>query len=399
MTVVFKSFAFSLALAVLSGPLSSLVFIGDYSDMTQQVRQDTDLARAETLYQTILASFYVPEFNLYREHNQVLPEDNAFSFLWPYSGMISAVNALAAAPGGERYHADLVRVLDGLEQYWDGRADPPGYDSYVREFGGGQKYYDDNEWLGLDFVDAYRTLGDPVYLEKAKATFTFAISGWSDELGGGIYWRENDPTTKNTCSNGPAAVLAMKLYQETGEQQYLDWAVRILEWLKPLKAPSGVYWDSISDKRTIDFRTFTYNTGTIIHANALLYQETGEQKYLDEARALAEASVAHFMREDPQSGQAFYPDTPWFNAVLLRGYVALYHADPQHDPKYIETMRANLDHAWTHARGEEGFVNPDWAGDASVQRGTDGKEGVYWLLDQAALVEMYATLAQLPFAS
>jgi hypothetical protein len=85
--------------------------------------------------------------------------------------------------------------------------------------------------------------------------------------------------------------------------------------------------------------------------------------------------------------------------VLLRGYVALYHADPQHDPKYIETMRANLDHAWTHARGEEGFVNPDWAGDASVQRGTDGKEGVYWLLDQAALVEMYATLAQLPFAS
>lgn len=366
--------------------------------MTQQIRQDVELARAETLYQTILTSFYVPEFNLYREHNQVLPEDNAFSFLWPYSGMISAANALAAAPGGEKYHADLVRVLDGLEQYWDEHADPPGYDSYVREFGGGQKYYDDNEWLGLDFVDAYRTLGDPAYLEKAKIMFAFAISGWSDDLGGGIYWRENDAATKNTCSNGPAAVLAMKLYQETGEREYLDWAERILDWLKPLKAPSGVYWDSISDKRTIDFRTFTYNTGTIIHANALLYRETGEQQYLEEARALAESSVAHFMHNDPQSGQAFFPDTPWFNAVLLRGYIALYHADPQHDPRYIETMRANLDYGWTHARGEDGFINPDWAGDASVQRGTDGKEGVYWLLDQAALVEIYATLAQLPLA-
>lgn len=392
-TVVF----WLLALALAGGPTSSPAFIGD-SEMTQRVRQDVDLARAEALYQTILASFYVPEFNLYREHSQVLPEDNAFSFLWPYSGMVSAANALAAAPGGEKYHADLARVLDGLEQYWDERADPPGYDSYVREYGGGQKYYDDNEWLGLDFVDAYRTLGDPVYLEKAKAMFAFAISGWSDDLGGGIYWRENDTATKNTCSNGPAAVLALKLYQETGEQQYLHWAVRILGWLKQLQAPSGVYWDSLSANRTIDFRTYTYNTGTIIHANALLYAETGEQRYLDEARALADASIAHFLRNDPASGRAFYPDTPWFNAVLLRGYVALYRVDPAHDPRYIETMRANLDYAWRHARGMEGFVNPDWAGDATARRGTDGKEGVYWLLDQAALVEMYATLAQLPLA-
>jgi len=400
---VVKTFGLSLlALALLGGPgvlaPSSPAVTGD-TYMTKQVGQEVDLARAETLYQTILTHFYVADFNLFREHDQVLPQDNAFSFLWPYSGMISAANALAAAPGSDTYRVDLVRVLDGLEQYWDGRADPPGYDSYVREYGGGQKYYDDNEWLGLEFVDAYRTLGDPAYLDKAKATFAFAISGWSTDLGGGIYWRENDTTTKNTCSNGPAAVLALKLYQETNEAEYLDWAVRILDWLEPLKAPSGVYWDSISDAGTIDFRTYTYNTGTVLHANALMYAITGEQTYLDGARALAEASIAHFMREDPQTGQLFYPATPWFNAVLLRGYVALYHADPQHDPRFIEMVRANLDYAWTHARGEDGFVNPDWSGDASARRGTDGTEGVYWLLDQAALVEMYATLAQLVLAS
>ena len=390
-----------LALVLLGGPgvppSSSPAFTRD-TYMTKQAKQDVNLVRAKTLYQTILTHFYVADFNLFREHNQVLPGDNAFSFLWPYSGMISATKALAAAPGGDKYQVDLVRVLDGLEQYWDGGANPPGYDSYVREYGGGQKYYDDNEWLGLDFVDAYRMLGDPAYLNKAKATFAFAISGWSMDLGGGIFWRENDTTTKNTCSNGPAAVLALKLYQETGDEEYLDWVIRILDWLTLLEAPSGVYWDSISDQGAIDLRTYTYNTGTVLHANALLYTITGEQKFLDKARALAEASVVHFMREDPQTAQLFYPDTPWFNAVLLRGYVALYHADPQRDPRFIETMRANLDYAWTHARGENGFINPDWSGDASVRRGSDGKEGVYCLLDQAALVEMYATLAQLVLA-
>jgi len=363
------------------------------------VVDQTDVLRATATYQVLMGTFYVPDLNLYREHSELLPEDRAFSNLWPYSGVISAVNALAKMPEGTSYHSDLARVLEGLEQYWDGGANPPAYDSYVREFGGGQKYYDDNEWLGLDLIEAYRTLGDPMYLEKAKATFEFAVSGWSYDLGGGIYWREQDTSTRNTCSNGPAAVLALKLYQETGDQEYQDWAIRILEWLKPLKAPSGVYWDSVSDRDVIDFRTYTYNTGTVIHANALLYQITGREAYLKEARALAETSLRHFARTAPEAEIALYPATPWFNAVLLKAYIALYYADPQHDPRYIEAFRSNLDHAWEYARSEEGLFTPNWAGNAQAARGSDGKHGVYWLLDQAAMVELYALLAQISVTS
>jgi len=98
--------------------------------------------RAEQTYEAIQKSFYVPTENLYLEHFQAKSDDKAFSYLWPYSGMISALNALAKLPGndGKKYREQLVKVLDGLEQYWDGDSTPPGYDSYIRRGGGGQSF-------------------------------------------------------------------------------------------------------------------------------------------------------------------------------------------------------------------------------------------------------------------
>lgn len=339
--------------------------------------------KAELTYEALTKNFYRNDQKLYLEHVVLAPGDKDFSYLWPYSGVLSAVNALATMPGAD-YKAELRRVLTGLEQYWNDHSKPPAYDSYVVKFGGDRKFYDDNEWLGLDFIEAYHTLGDSQYLHKAQATFDFAISGWSNDFGGGIYWRENDPETKNTCSNGPAAVLALNLYQETHDQKYLDWAMKILDWVKQLKAPGGVYWDHIKLGGEIDYRTYTYNTGTIIHADALLYQITGDKNYLSEAQALAQASYDNFTTKDARSGLAFYPNTPWFNVVLFKGYLALYQADPGHDRRYIDSMRTNLDWAWEHARDEKGLFSLDWTGQSGVTN--PGK----WLLDQAPIVEFYA---------
>jgi predicted outer membrane lipoprotein len=353
---------------------------------------EDNLARAEATYAVLVERFAIPNSALFYEHVEAGADDRECSYLWPYSGVVSALNALAALPEvGARYHAPLRDALKGLEAYYDGQADPPGYDSYIRAAGGGRKFYDDNEWLGLEFVQAYRTLGDPTYLARGEEMLRFALSGWSQAMGGGIYWRQHDDATKNTCSNGPAAVLALVLYQETGRQAYLDWAVRILEWLAPLKSPeSGVYWDSLSKAGDVDKRTFTYNTGTPLHANALLYAVTGERRRLQEARALAAASYAHFAPLDPPSGERLFPDTPWFNAVLLRGYLALHAADPSHERTYVEAMARNLEHAWTHARAGDGTFSPDWSGRSGV---TNGRR---WLLDQAAMVELYARLSRVP---
>lgn len=343
--------------------------------------------RAEQLYPLAVNQFYVPEAGLYREFNPSRPDDKEFSWLWPFSSLISALNALARLPEhGATYYDDLRRMIDVLEAYRDPDAPVPAYDDYVQSRGGGRKYYDDNEWLGLEFLNAYHTLGDTRYLEDAKTMFEFAFSGWSADMGGGIYWREDDPTTKNTCSNGPAALLALRLFQDTGEQRYVDHALAILDWLKRLRAPEGYYWDALASDGTLDKRVYTYNTGTVLHSYALLYQITNEVTYLDEAQALARGGHAYFAPVHPKAGIGIYPQTPWFNAVLLRGYIALYELDG--NPEYLLAMRANLDYAWEHARGTDGMINGDWSGEP------DGHFPGRSILDQGAMVELYALLAR-----
>ena len=61
------------------------------------------------------------------------------------------------AAGTDRSYLPLLgNLLAGIEKYWKA----PGYESYVVHGGGGQRYYDDNAWLGIEFVDAYRLLGE-----------------------------------------------------------------------------------------------------------------------------------------------------------------------------------------------------------------------------------------------
>jgi len=342
----------------------------------------------ESMWASITDHFLLPDFGLYGEHVPLQGEDKAFSYLWPYSGVISAANARLLTDTATSAADDLRTVLTNLERYWDEHSEPPGYDSYVVEYGGGDKFYDDNEWLGIDFVLACRTLGDNHYLQKARAMWSFALSGWSDEMDGGIYWKEHDFSTKNTCSNGPAAVLGLMLYQETGEQDFLDWAIRILEWTARLKDPStGVYLDNIREDGSIDPAKYTYNTGTPMHANALLYQITGDPVYLEEARSLARASFAWFAPKSTATARLgnvrLFPNTPWFNSILMRGYLALLEVDPDADMTFVQAMLDFLRLGWARARTEQGLLAPDWSG---LGPGDEPK----WLLDQTPVIEIAA---------
>ncbi len=355
------------------------------TDVTEKI---TPAERAEALYERIVELFGIKGQNLFLEHYPSLESDRAVSYLWPFSGMLSAVNALGKLEGGkDKYNGSLQCVMAGLEKYMDGLRQPAAYQSYPFDFGGDDRFYDDNLWLGLDFIDAYELTEDGRYLKKAEDIFEFILSGWSGELGGGIYWCEQKKESKNTCSNGPAAVLALRLYEITGDKGYFDWGMKIYQWTRlNLQSPEGVYWDNINLQGAVDKTAYAYNSGTMLNAAVLLYRITGDGEYLKEARRVAEASFDHFapVRRD---GRRFFPaENPWFTLILFRGYQALYEVD--RESAYIMTIAENVDYAWSHARDRNGLISRDWSGERS-----DVGESK-WLLDEACMVVFYADIAR-----
>ena len=314
------------------------------------------------------------------------------AYLWPTSGVFSGVNALLKTTGGKQYSKMLeTNVLPRLQQYYDAARIPACYQSYIFSAGESDRFYDDNVWLALDFCESYMLTKNPDYLKKSIETWKFVISGWDDKLGGGIYWCEQKKESKNTCSNAPGSVLALKLFEATKDTAYLNWGVRIYNWTKTnlQDTTDYLYFDNKSLSGKIGRQKYTYNSGQMLQAAALLYKLTGQKMYLEEAQQIAKSAINYFTENyttaEGNQIRLFKNTGNWFNAILLRGYVDLYRMDK--NKEYINIFEDNLDQLWNHTRDKNGLFSKDWKGE---------KDDEYkWLLDQASLVEMWATMAEL----
>ncbi|PRD55760.1 glycoside hydrolase family 76 protein [Sphingobacterium gobiense] len=308
-----------------------------------------------------------------------------YAYLWPYSGGLSATVALYEQTKSKKYKSIIdKRLVPGLEEYYDDKRKPAGYASYISSAPVSDRFYDDNIWIGIDFTNLYLLTGETKYLEKATVVWDFVYSGHDDLLGGGIYWCEQKKTSKNTCSNAPAAVFALKLYEATKEKKYLELGKSLYEWTKTnLRDVDGVYMDNIRLDGSIDRTKYPYNSGQMIEAAALLYKITKKPHYLEEAQKVANASFRHFFETD--GSQRLKNSDNWFIAVMMRGFVQLYKLD--NNPAYLRAFHKNLDFAWTANRDENGLFYKDWKGEKKNER--------KWLLDQFAIVEMCANIVTL----
>ena len=314
---------------------------------------------------------------------------NKYSYLWPYSGTLSMMSALYEATHDETILTTIdEQVVEGLKMYHDTSREPYGYSSYITT-DEADRFYDDNIWLVIDFVDLYTLTGKQSYLDMALDIWKFVLSGRDTKLGDGIYWCEQKKTTKNTCSNAPAAVAALKLHKATGEQQYFDQGENLYTWVYySLRDKDNLYWDNVSLTGKFDRRKFTYNSGQMIEAGVLLYEITKEEKYLKQAQATAESSLAQwsiaYKNDKGDSITIFESGDVWFDAVLMRGYMALWRADGE--PKYLTAFNDTINYAWYMGRDENGLF-----GKYLTSRGEN--EDKSWLLTQAAYAEMSARLA------
>jgi uncharacterized protein YyaL (SSP411 family) len=327
-------------------------------------------ARMRALSRAINRHYYDSASRLYQDPFHP-DKGHRYTYLWPLAGMLQAenqVNVVDSGSGGFR------RVARALRPYFDKRS-PAGYDAYLVSSGDKSRFYDDNEWIGLAMMDAYLRTGRRARLDQARMIYRFVASGFDEKAGGGIYWKEGDTSTKNTCSNGPGVLLALKLFAATRDSAYLRFAIRVYGWVRTkLEAPSGLYYDNIQVRTgQISRRMYAYNTGTMLEASVMLYQLSGEDRYLKEAHREARSATEYFC------GGGRFRDGFWFTAVLLRGYQRL--AEEDKNPAYLREFRACTDYALAHQLSSAGLME---------------KDGIpVDLVNQSGMLEILARLADL----
>lgn len=371
---------------------------------TKQMDSNLNLERAQQTLNSLYSNYSVDNTCLLRESypfnekhtvTYLASEEqanvpNPYSYLWPYSGTFSAVNALFETTKDKKYQQLLdERVLKGLNEYFDTSRSPYAYSSYIQSAPASDRFYDDNVWIGIDFTDTYQLTKNKKYLDKATQIWNFIESGTDDLLGGGIYWCEQKKESKNTCSNAPGSVFALKLFKATNDSTYFKKGKALYEWTKENLQDSTdfLYFDHIRLDGKIGKAKFAYNSGQMMQSAALLYQLTKDPVYLEEAQNIARECYNYFFVDFiPTSGETFKmikKGDIWFTAVMLRGFIELYHIDQ--NKTYIDAFDKSLEYAWENARDDKGLFHTDLSGNS--------KDSKKWLLTQAAIVEMYGRLA------
>ncbi|MES2658300.1 MAG: glycoside hydrolase family 76 protein [Verrucomicrobiota bacterium] len=302
---------------------------------------------------TIRKDLWLPKLNLYAEQ---APDDKgvpaAPAFMWGVGVQLSALVA-AAKVEPEKYLPETKAYADAIQVYWLKHNDLEGFDVQPGPKSS-DRYYDDNAWLVLALAEVFEVTKDRKYLDRSVATFKFVMSGEDEKLGGGLYWREQILSSKNTCTNAPTIVSALRLHQLTKDDKYLETAKRVYAWTNShLQDTDGLYWDAINLEGRVNRRKFSYNTALMIRANCLFHAITGEARYLDEAKRVAQAAEKFWVRENGAVG-----DSGRFAHMLMESFLAVYQQDK--DPRWVQTVERTLTYVHDNLLGKNGRYPHRW---------------------------------------
>lgn len=336
----------------------------------------------------------------YRRDGRLHPP-GAVAHLWPFARAMVATLDLAGIRGDlvEGFDADAainLRLVN-LERYWDPRGAAPAYasDPPGTPFGG-DRYYDDNAWVGLALVQLERMRPGRGCLDRALALLDFAVSGWDRSSTaphpGGVFWIEQGRGTgrrnhdRNTVSTAPNAQLALHLVALGAVPAPPIGSIvpdRMYAWVNAAldasagddDAGSGLFWDKLRGDGTVDRATWSYNQGCMVGLNLQLTRRgVAGIDHQGRAEAIARRALEHY------SGGGYERQPAAFNAIFFRNLLAL-HATPADRSlceRVVSAMRDYADRAWARR-------------DASDRCRFSGHRGS--LLDQSAMVSILALLA------
>jgi predicted alpha-1,6-mannanase (GH76 family) len=236
------------------------------------------------------------------------------------------------------------------------------------------KYYDDEGWWALAWIDVYELTHDDRYLAAATSIFTDMTYGWDGTCSGGIWWSK-DRNYKNAIANELFLTVAAQLATLTKDPKqrapYLAWASREWIWF----AHSGMINakqlvnDGLTGTCKNNGRTvWTYNQGVILGGLVALHAVSGDPDLLSQAHKIAQATLSTLTDQqgvlhdpcEPRCGG----DGTQFKGVFVRNLRALTNVGPKSE--YDRFVRTNADSVWNQVRPPEYRFGEVWSTSSGI---------------------------------
>jgi predicted alpha-1,6-mannanase (GH76 family) len=136
-------------------------------------------------------------------------------------------------------------------------------------------YTDDMCWICLTMIHISEALDDDKYVNTARTVFDDFIvpRGSTDEKGiWALPWKLNYEG-RGACTNGPACVVACKLFMKYGDEKYRQTAIALYDYMLSVMA-------ELNNDGRVEEPPLSYTQGTFGEACRQLYHVTGKVKYL-----------------------------------------------------------------------------------------------------------------------
>ena len=296
--------------------------------------------------------------------------------IWGVVRMFEAADGVELAAPSPSHRATVDSFAGEAETlYWNKYLN--GYDPYPGDdYPAAQAWFDDNGWLGLAFVDAYRATGERRWLADAQRALDFiAANGWSGGgRGNGMWWN-----TQHQQHSGEAlaadSLLAVMLYDATRRVSDLRDAQTWVDWANANDIGfSGLYDSEGPGSSVID-----YVEAPLIYGQYLLCQDLHQEGYC--ARAAAQSSALTHIY-----GTA-YNLAPLYDSIFFQWMMAYDQATG--DRHWIGVAQANAGAAIGHATDGHGLWLGSWWGGPIRDRNT----GPGMFRTVAGTTSLYAWLA------
>jgi hypothetical protein len=316
----------------------------------------------EAILDKLNTKFYNASKQLYVEqldgNENVIVERGGASYVWPASHMLRALRYGALA-NPTKYTARLKSYAYALDQYRQNGK----YASDIVP--GADPLYDDNAIVGLALMDAYQQVlpAETGLYERSLIGLNYCLNArdanWGvpqkeSELGWGKFYSQATILPALHC-----ALIA----KNSTDPQYLDIAKRYYGKI------NDVNW-KLRDGNTNLLNQFSfynnnswsltghgengagyraYQTTPNIQLALKLYQLTGDSRYLDDAKVMADACLKQWYTP----GKGVSEISFWGGSDIVEMLVDFYEVD--HNPKWLTAARNIVDYLIDYGRDQLGY--------------------------------------------